>query len=49
VAGRDVVLVGRVRRDPSTPHGLLLWVVADALRLAAANAVELAAARLQLH
>jgi aspartate-semialdehyde dehydrogenase len=49
VAGRDVVLVGRVRRDPSTPHGLLLWAVADALRLAAANAVELAAARLQLH
>lgn len=49
VAGREVVLVGRLRRDPSTSRGLLLWAVTDALRLAAANAVELAAARLQLH
>jgi aspartate-semialdehyde dehydrogenase len=48
-AGRDVVLVGRVRRDPSVQHGLLLWVVTDLLRLAAGNAVEIAAARLQLH
>jgi aspartate-semialdehyde dehydrogenase len=49
VVGRDVVLVGRVRMDPTIAHGLLLWAVADPLRLAAANAVELAAARLQLH
>lgn len=48
-AGREVVIVGRVRRDPSVAHGLQLWMVTDLLRLAAANAVELAAARLQLH
>jgi aspartate-semialdehyde dehydrogenase len=48
-AGRDVVLVGRVRRDPSTENGLLLWLVADLLRLAAANAVQLAVARLRAH
>jgi aspartate-semialdehyde dehydrogenase len=48
-AGRDVVIVGRVRKDASVAHGLQLWMVTDLLRLAAANAVELAAARLQLH
>ena len=48
-AGRDVVIVGRVRADPSVTNGLQLWAVTDLLRLAAANAVELAAARLQLH
>jgi len=48
-AGRDVVIVGRVRTDPSVTNGLQLWAVTDLLRLAAANAVELAAARLQLH
>lgn len=46
-AGRDVVLVGRVRVDPSSPeNGLLLWVAADVLRLAAANAVQLATRQL---
>jgi len=49
-AGRDAVLVGRVRRDPSAETGLLLWLACDTLRLAAANAVALAAARFgQLH
>jgi aspartate-semialdehyde dehydrogenase len=49
-AGRDVVLVGRVRQDPSCASGLLLWLASDVLRLAAANAVKLAIARLrQLH
>jgi aspartate-semialdehyde dehydrogenase len=48
-AGRDRVLVGRVRRDPSTAGGLLLWLAADALRLSAANAVALAVARLRAH
>jgi aspartate-semialdehyde dehydrogenase len=48
-AGRDAVLVGRVRRDPSCRGGLLLWLAADALRLAAANAVQLAEARFRLH
>jgi aspartate-semialdehyde dehydrogenase len=47
--GREEVLVGRVRRDESVEHGLLLWFAADVLRLAAANAVSLAVARLRLH
>ncbi len=45
--GRDVVQVGRVRRDPSCAGGILLWLAADTLRLAAANAVRLAEARLR--
>jgi aspartate-semialdehyde dehydrogenase len=47
-AGRDVVLVGRLRRDPSSEHGLLLWLAADTLHLAAVNGVKLAEARLGL-
>ena len=43
------VLVGRVRRDGSVEHGLLLWFAADVLRMAAANAVSLAVTRLRLH
>ena len=40
MAGRDEVFVGRVRRDPTIPHGLNLWVVADNLRKGApTNAV----------
>src|SRR5262249_11671666 len=31
-AGRDEVFVGRIRSDPTVPHGLNLWVVADNLR-----------------
>jgi aspartate-semialdehyde dehydrogenase len=43
LAGRDEVFVGRIRRDPSIPHGLNLWVVADNLRKGAAtNAVQIA-------
>jgi aspartate-semialdehyde dehydrogenase len=42
-AGRDEVLVGRIRRDPTHEHCLNLWVVADNLRKGAAtNAVQLA-------
>ena len=42
-AGRDDVLVGRIRRDPSHPRALNLWIVADNLRKGAAtNAVQLA-------
>lgn len=48
-AGRDVVLVGRVRRDPTHDSGLLLWLASDVLRLAAANAVQLAVAHLRRH
>jgi aspartate-semialdehyde dehydrogenase len=42
-AGRDDVLVGRIRRDPSHEQCLNLWVVGDNLRKGAAtNAVQLA-------
>jgi aspartate-semialdehyde dehydrogenase len=44
-SGSELVRVGRLRRDPTAPHGLLLWTGADALRLAASNAVRLAEAR----
>ena len=41
--GRDEVFVGRIRRDPTLPHGLNLWCVADNLRKGAAtNAVQIA-------
>ena len=46
--GRDEVFVGRIRRDPTVPHGLNLWVVADNLRKGAAtNAVQIAAVLVQ--
>ena len=42
-AGRDDVLVGRIRRDPTEERTLNLWVVSDNLRKGAAlNAVQLA-------
>src|SRR3954470_16023995 len=42
-AGRDEVLVGRIRRDPSHERCLNLWIVGDNLRKGAAtNAVQLA-------
>ena len=42
-AGQDDVLVGRVRRDPTTPNGLALMVAGDNLRKGAAlNAVQIA-------
>jgi len=42
-ADTDPCWVGRLRRDPSVPHGLALWVVADNLRKGAAlNAVQIA-------
>jgi aspartate-semialdehyde dehydrogenase len=41
--GRDETFVGRVRKDPTIPNGLNLWVVADNLRKGAAtNAVQIA-------
>ncbi len=43
VEGRDEVLVGRIRRDPSHERCLNLWVVGDNLRKGAAtNAVQIA-------
>src|SRR6266850_4293389 len=42
-AGEDAVYVSRIRRDPTVPHGLSLWIVADNLRKGAAlNAVQIA-------
>ncbi len=42
-AGKDDVLVGRIRADPTTEHGLALFVVGDNLRKGAAlNAIQIA-------
>jgi aspartate-semialdehyde dehydrogenase len=42
-AGGDDVLVGRIRRDPTTENGLALFVVGDNLRKGAAlNAIQIA-------
>jgi aspartate-semialdehyde dehydrogenase len=48
-AGREEVWVARLRSDPTVEHGLQLWIAADVLRVAAANAVRLAVARLRRH
>ncbi|MBP7704439.1 MAG: aspartate-semialdehyde dehydrogenase [Caulobacter sp.] len=41
--GQDPVLVGRVRSDPTVPHGLALFISGDNLRKGAAlNAVQIA-------
>jgi aspartate-semialdehyde dehydrogenase len=41
--GKDDVFVGRIRRDPSQPKSLNLWIVSDNLRKGAAtNAVQIA-------
>ena len=46
-AGGDVSLVGRIRRDATSPNGLALFVVGDNLRKGAAlNAVQIAEALL---
>ena len=43
IAGEDPVFVSRLRRDPTVPHGLAFWCVADNLRKGAAlNAVQIA-------
>jgi len=44
-AGHDAVFVGRIRRDPSHPRALNLWVVSDnLLKGAATNAIQIAEA-----
>jgi len=43
VTGSSDILVDSIAVEPARPPGLWLWAVADNLRLAAANAVELAA------
>ncbi|WP_368415397.1 aspartate-semialdehyde dehydrogenase [Falsiroseomonas sp.] len=43
VGGEDTVYVGRLRRDPSVPNGLVFWCTTDTLRKGAAlNAVQVA-------
>ncbi len=43
VAGKDDVLVGRIRKDDTIENGLNLWIVGDNLRKGAAlNAVQIA-------
>jgi aspartate-semialdehyde dehydrogenase len=43
--GEYGVFVSRVRKDPTVPHGLSMWIVADNLRKGAAlNAVQIAEA-----
>ncbi|MGM9992719.1 MAG: aspartate-semialdehyde dehydrogenase [Candidatus Bruticola sp.] len=45
---QDEVLVGRIRRDPTSAHGLAMWIVADNLRKGAAvNAVNIAQALIE--
>jgi aspartate-semialdehyde dehydrogenase len=42
-AGEDPVYVSRIRRDPTVPNGLGMWIAADNLRKGAAlNAVQIA-------
>jgi aspartate-semialdehyde dehydrogenase len=48
-AGRDEVLVGRVRPDSSCDRGLLLWLATDGLRLVASEVVRIAETRLRLN
>ena len=46
-AGRDEVLVGRIRRDPTDERTLAMWIVCDNLRKGAAlNAIQVAEALL---
>jgi aspartate-semialdehyde dehydrogenase len=44
-AGRAAVLVARLRSDPVADRALALWIAADPLRLAAANAIGLVRTR----
>ena len=47
-AGEDKVYVSRIRKDPSVPHGLALWVVSDNLRKGAAlNTIQIAEAMIE--
>jgi aspartate-semialdehyde dehydrogenase len=47
-AGRDVAVVTRIRPNPSCENGILLWVAADTLRLAAVNTAKIAETRLEI-
>ncbi len=42
-AGKDPVYVGRIRKDLASENGIVMWVVADNLRIGAAlNTVRIA-------
>jgi aspartate-semialdehyde dehydrogenase len=43
--GEDAVQVGRLRSDPSVPHGLSLWLALDPVRLVSSHALRAAEAR----
>ncbi|MBX3487479.1 MAG: aspartate-semialdehyde dehydrogenase [Candidatus Paracaedibacteraceae bacterium] len=48
-AGEDDVLISRIRKDPTVPYGLNMWVVADNVRKGAAlNAVQIMEALLPI-
>ena len=48
--GEDSVYVSRIRKDPTVPSGLNLWIVADNLRKGAAlNAVQIAEALVETY
>jgi aspartate-semialdehyde dehydrogenase len=48
--GEDAVYVSRLREDPTVPHGLSFWCVADNLRKGAAlNAVQIAEQLVHAH
>ena len=48
--GEDAVYVSRLRKDPTVPHGLAFWCVADNLRKGAAlNAVQIAEELIRAH
>ena len=43
LAGTDGTFIGRLRQDPTVPHGIAFWNVADQIRKGAAlNAVQIA-------
>ncbi len=49
-AGEDATFVSRLRKDPTVPHGLQMWVVSDNLRKGAAlNAVQIAENLIRLY
>ncbi len=49
-AGEYATYISRIRRDPTVPHGLAMWVVSDNLRKGAAlNAVQIAESLIARH
>jgi aspartate-semialdehyde dehydrogenase len=49
-AGEDAVYVSRIRKDPTVPYGLSMWVVSDNLRKGAAlNTVQIAETLIRDH